>query len=354
MSKISQCSDSPCILLIRLSAIGDIVIASLLLQAIREAAPKAHICWLVEDRFASMLEHNPNIDRLYIFPRKRWRELFRQGKVWTLLSECWTFSRQLRQANFDWAFDIQGLLKSGVWAWVSGAKQRVGLGSKEGSQYFMTETLSRQTQDKQLGTEYIKLAKYLGIEKADYPTGVIISEQAKTHAHQLISEYGLQNGFIALCPFTTRPQKHWFNARWSELADVLNDKLGLPIIILGSPADNDAGNEIKAASSCHIHNLCGKTSLQQAGGILSQASLVIGVDTGLTHLGIVLQRKTIALFGSTRPYFDTRSQQAKVIYNPYKCSPCRRNPTCDGRFDCMDSIHIEQIMRVADELQEQN
>ena len=80
---------------------------------------------------------------------------------------------------------------------------------------------------------------------------------------------------------------------------------------------------------------------------MKRSSLLIGVDTGLTHMGYALGTPTIALFGATRPYLDTDWMPGKVLYHPHECSPCRRDPTCDGDFTCMKAISTDEVLNSA-------
>ncbi|MFZ0241201.1 MAG: glycosyltransferase family 9 protein, partial [Desulfobacterales bacterium] len=96
-----------------------------------------------------------------------------------------------------------------------------------------------------------------------------------------------------------------------------------------------------------ITDLTGKTTLGQAAALVEQAALVIGVDTGLTHLGTAFKRPTIALFGATCPYLSTVNRGTIVVYNRLTCSPCKRKPTCHGRYDCMQAIGTADVLRAA-------
>ena len=91
-------------------------------------------------------------------------------------------------------------------------------------------------------------------------------------------------------------------------------------------------------------DLTGETSLAQAAAVIRRGALVVGVDTGLTHLGIALARPTIALFGSTRPYLDACRPDARVIWLGMSCSPCRRSPTCSGAFTCLRDITPARVL----------
>jgi heptosyltransferase-1 len=179
---------------------------------------------------------------------------------------------------------------------------------------------------------------------------VALSEADTLYAQEQITARQLDSGYLVFCPFTTRPQKHWFEDRWVELADRLLADLGLIPVLLGGPADRDAAQRIQEQVKGRLINLAGVTSLTQAAALIDRAALLIGVDTGLTHMGIAFSRPTLALFGSTCPYQETTRENALVLYHKLDCSPCKRNPTCEGRFDCMRAISVDEVAGQASRL----
>jgi heptosyltransferase-1 len=323
------------ILIVRLSAIGDVIMASGLIPSLRETFPDARIAWLTDAVNADLLQHNPRLDRVYLWPRSRWRRLREQGQYLSWLQEAAALVRSLRAEDFDLVLDLQGLLKSGAWAFLAGGRRRIGLGSREGSRFLMTEVLDRGSGDPRIGSEYRRLAESLGARPGSFALDIAVAPEDQAAAAGLLRAEGIQGGYAAFCPFTTRPQKHWFDERWAELAAGLADATGLTPVMLGGPGDRARAEAIRSQSRGPLADLAGKTSLGVCAALLGGARLAIGVDTGLTHLGIASGIPTLALFGSTRPYLDTGSDLARVLYDPLECSPCRRRPTCDGRFDCM-------------------
>ena len=151
---------------------------------------------------------------------------------------------------------------------------------------------------------------------------------------------------MVICPFTTRPQKHWFAGRWIAFARRLKAETGLPVAILGGPGDRAAAAGIARAAEDAMVDLTGRTSLLTAAALIERSRAVIGVDTGLSHMGIALRRPTLLLFGSTRPYLDTTRTDAQVLYHRRSCSPCRRRPTCGGVFYCMRDIGVDEVLDV--------
>ncbi|WP_045224609.1 glycosyltransferase family 9 protein [Methyloterricola oryzae] len=337
------------ILIVRLSAIGDVVMASALIPALREAYPDARLAWLTDEANAGLLRHNPRLDRLFLWPRARWRQLRREGQLRRYLQEMTGLVRSLRRERFDWVLDTQGLLKSGLWARLAGGKRRVGLGSREGSQWLMTETLDRHGGERRIGSEYLKLARFLGAEPTHFPMDIVPSADEAARAAEVLAQAGVAGAYAVLCPFTTRPQKHWFKEHWAELAPRLQRELGLAAMMLGGPGDDEEARQIQALCP-GIVSLAGQTGLGEAAAVIAGASLLIGVDTGLTHLGIAMDTPTLTLFGSTRPYLDTGSATARVLYHAMECSPCRRRPTCGGEFTCMRRHTADTVMAAAREL----
>lgn len=342
--------DNPSILIVRLSAIGDIVFASPLIHALRQRYPAARISWLVQPESKALLEHHPELDEVVIWPRARWQTLWKERRWLALWREVASFRHSLREQGYDLALDVQGLLKSGLLTWFSGATQRIGLGSREGSQYLMSATVEKGGEPRRIGSEYLYLAEQLGLPVDQFEMHVGLSDEDRVYADQLIEKHQLKQGFVVICPFTTRPQKHWFNASWQALIEQIAENWQLPVVMLGGPGDRQPATEIKAAGAARLVNLVGETNLRQAAALIARGSLVVGVDTGLTHIGIAMNRPTLGLFGSTRPYLDTTHENAQVIYHPLSCSPCKRKPTCHGSFDCMAEITAAEVVARANSL----
>lgn len=333
------------ILLVRLSAIGDVVMASGLLNAIKTQYPDASITWLVEPAAAGLLKENTLVDKVIIWPKTEWKQLWREKRLIALYRAVMAFRKQLKAEDFDVALDAQGILKSAVLGWLSGARRRVGLGRKEGSHFFHTETVARVDEKPNMCSEYIDLAEYLGLSRDDYRMAVQFSDTTREQMKQLLRSEGIEGPYAVFCPFTTRPQKHWFDQHWHALAATLEER-GYQLVMLGGPGD--AEHAASLASKGNIVNLVGKTSLLGAAAVIDQSALLVGVDTGLTHIGIAREVPTVAIFGSTRPYLEPLNAAGRVIYEKLPCSPCRRHPTCGGEFTCMLNIDAPKVIEVVD------
>lgn len=323
------------ILLIRLSAFGDVVIATGLLHGLKRAHPDAEIDWLVQPEFAELLRTQPAIANVHIWPRKNWRTLFRSFRWIQLWQAIRQFSALLRARDYDWVIDAQGLFKSRVLAKLAGGRLRIGYDSKEPGKLWLHRLVQRfpegHVQRRYIGDEHAPMLQAL--TGSDDCTPQLVLTAATT----------TEPPYIVVAPYTTRPQKHWPVAHWQQLLQSLVAN-GERIRILGGPADADAAAQLAAAcNSPLIENLAGKTSLLTAAECIAAARAVIGVDTGLTHLGFALQRPTLALFGSTRPYAATRQSDSAVLFTALACAPCGRHPSCNGRWDCLQQLHPQHV-----------
>ncbi len=339
------------LLLVRLSAIGDIVFASPLIEALRSRDSRAHLAWLVQPACAPLLRHHPGLDEVIEWPQPELRALFARRRLAALGRELAGLGAGLRARRFELAVDLQGLLKSALPTRLTNAPERIGLNAREGSGLLMTRVFRAPRDDPRIGSEYRALAQALGLATADFRLRIYPGDVARAEALRMVARERLESGFIVLCPFTTRAHKHWFEDRWAALARGLGAPLaqgglGLPARLLGAPADRAAAARIAQVAGLPLAGWVGETSLPQAAALIERASLLIGVDTGLAHMGLAAETPTLLLFGATRPYLDPGCDKAQVLYHPRPCSPCRRRPSCDGRFDCMRAIEVEPV-RVA-------
>lgn len=322
------------ILLIRLSAFGDVVIATGLLHALKRAHPQAQIDWLVQPEFADLLRSQPAIARVQVWPRKDWGALWRGFRWIALWQAILRFTRALRARDYDWVIDAQGLLKSRALARLAGGRWRIGYDGKEPGTFWLHQVVARYP-------EAHPARRYIGDEHAPMLAALTGRDDA---VPQWQAEALPTGDYLAVAPFTTRPQKHWPMAHWIALLRALTEA-GHSVRLLGGPADAAAAAEIvTAVGSPRLENLAGRTRFTEAVQQIAAAKALIGVDTGLTHLGFALGRPTVAIFGSTRPYAAARAPDSAVLFTALPCAPCGRHPSCGGRFDCLQQLTPAQVL----------
>ena len=324
------------VLLIRLSAFGDVVIATGLLQGLKRAYPDAEIDWLVQPEFAELLRTQDSIAKVIVWPRKDWRALWRNFRWIALWRAIGAFTTALRARDYDWVIDAQGLFKSRALARLAGGRTRIGYDGKEPGRFWLHRVVTRfpeaRPERRHIGDEHGPMLQVLTGASDPVPQLRLPGAPATVP-------------YLVVAPFTTRPQKHWPQTHWVTLLRVLAAQ-GRRVVILGGPADAASAAAIaREVQSPLLDDRTGQTSLVAAAQLIAGATAIIGVDTGLTHLGFALGRPTIALFGSTRPYAAARPGSGAVLFSDLACAPCGRHPTCNGHFDCLAQLSPAAVQR---------
>jgi heptosyltransferase-1 len=315
--------------------LGDLVFATSLLQGLKNAWPQAQVDWLVQPEFASFLRTQPDIADIPVWPRKDWAALWRNFAWLALAKAIYRFALGLRAQRYDLVIDAQGLAKSRALAWLAGGKRRIGYASKEPLGFLLHEQFKKSDSrapyaDKHIAQEHRALVQHLTGSYGPAPFLQAASGAGNT---------------VVLAPFTTRPQKHWPEAHWAALIDLLAEQ-GEHLALLGGPADAAAASRILSAAShgTRVENWVGKTTLPDALSRIAAAKAVVGVDTGLTHMGVATVRPTVAIFGSTVPYRLGATGPLAVLWLGLSCSPCKRKPTCGGAFNCLGDITPARVL----------
>ena len=339
------------ILIVKLSSIGDVLMATPVPRALKERLPDARIAWLVEERSREAVEGHPDVDEVIVFPIRRWQQLAAQGKRFRALREAWAFVAELRARRFDLALDLQGLLRSGIMTRLSGAPYRLGRDDgREGHRYFLTHAVP-------VSGDYVRASEFnletlsaLGIRPSSYDLILQIPPAAQDWAEQFLSDEGLppRAEIATLAPATTRPNKHWTEAGFSGVSDRLYEEYGLRSVLLGGPGDGPMMERI--AAQCRHRPLiaAGRASYKESAALVRRSRILVSVDTGLLRVGLATKVPTIALFGPTNPSDLRQEERCTVVMKQFPCQFCRKSPTCGDR-DCMRAITPDDVMHAVSE-----
>ncbi len=333
------------ILIIRPSSMGDVVMASSLLNPLKTAYPNASIAWLLEAPLLDLLRAHPLVAEVLPWDKKAWKQGWKSRRIVRLLSSVREFRKLMLSKKFDLALEAQGLLRGRMLAWLSGARKRIGFESKEPGSFLLTRVISRGPNDKRLGSEYYYMMKAMGVEPSPpFRPYLVVPQGCAESSKGKLMKKGLGNKYAVLCPFTTRPQKHWFDDRWAHLARLIYERFSLPSVLMGGPQDRGRAELIAESSKGAAVSLAGQTTLGEAMAVVRDCSVMVGVDTGLTHMGAAFDVPTVALFGATCPYLHTHTDKFVVLYHELDCSPCKRSPVCEGDFRCMKNIEVKEVL----------
>ncbi|MFI4874656.1 MAG: glycosyltransferase family 9 protein [Blastopirellula sp. JB062] len=283
-------TDSPRILIVRLSALGDAILTLPLLCALRDKFPHAEITWLSEPIAAQILAGHPCLDHLIT-----------AGKGWLKRpSEALSLRRRLRAARLDIAFDVQGLTKSAAAAWLSGAPRRITFArgqARELAPNLATELISPR--QPHVVHRYLELGQAVSIHSPAIEYRLPIDETARGEVAAIRRGLDRAGNFAVLNPGAGWFSKTWMPQRFAEVAQHLEKQYQLPSLVTwGNQREADWAEEI-AQMSNGAAIATPKLSLPQLKELYRSASLFVGCDTGPLHLAAAVDTPCIALFGVT-------------------------------------------------------
>jgi ADP-heptose:LPS heptosyltransferase len=280
------------ILIVRLSAIGDVIHGVPVLCALRVAMPAAYLAWVVEGRAGDLLDGHPALDALVRVPRG-WLRSPR---------EVWRLRRRLHELEFDAAIDLQCLTKSAIAAWLSGARRRIGKGGSDGrelSRWFHSELVA--CGGTHVIEHYLDLLKPLGIESPAVRFDLPERDVDARMADEYLRTSGLTVGnFVLMNPGAGWPSKVWPAERYGELARRLAKAHGVTSVAAwGVPSELPLAKQIVATSGGHAR-LAPPTSMTELAALCRRAAIFVGSDTGPMHLAVAVGVPTISLHGPSR------------------------------------------------------
>jgi lipopolysaccharide heptosyltransferase I len=342
------------ILIVRLSSLGDVVHALPLLDALRRARPDAHLGWLVEEAAASLLEGHPQLDRLFVVPRREALALARAGRWATAGGRFRTLFGELRAERFEWSLDAQSNLRSGLLARASGASRRVGFAppfSKEHAHWLLTDPVSVPAGNQLKVERNLELLRPLGIEPGPARAQVPVSESARRFAAEVLRAPG---PWVALHPGVSGMGsfKQWEPERFSQVARRLEASYGARVLVTWGPGEEALAQRVARGAEGSARVAPATASLQELAALYQGCAAVAGSDTGPVHLAAALGVPTVALFGPKDPaiYAPWQAQSgraARVIWKGVHCSPCGKR-RC-GNIICMPAIGVEEVVRALGE-----
>ena len=346
------------ILIVRLSAIGDVVHVLPALRSLRSNFPDSKIAWLVEDRAKDIITDHPDIDEVIVFPRRKWQqEILKPNKIVDTLSDILSFYKTLRKDYYDVVIDFQGNLKSGIMTLITRSENRIGFGKGHCKEFNYLFTKYRiypsgkkiHKIDKNLtllsglniDTNYQR--PELPISKADEE---YISKFIETNINDLIP-------IIIVHPCTSEfgSYKRWPESNYATLADMILESYEAKVIFTWGPNELDIVNNIVAKMK-HKALIACETTIKQLIELIRRADLYIGGDTGPLHIASTLGIPTVAIFGPKDPeIYGPYDDKHIVVRKELSCSPCTKR-TCP-KPECMTSILPDDVFQPVSRLMEE-
>jgi lipopolysaccharide heptosyltransferase I len=288
MPKPFNLSETPRILIVRLSAIGDVIHAMPLANALRERFPKASLTWVAANPAATLLQGHEALDELIVLGR-RWLKSPR---------EILSLRRRLRALKFDVAIDAQGLTKSAIAAWFSGAPRRIGYGDRWGreiSRWFYTDRVHTKT--KHTVDRTLELIEPLGIVRPVVRFQAPIAQPERDAAARMLREAGIEGPFAIINAGAGWPSKLWPPERFAAVAEHLGRQWRLPVIVVwAGQQERTLAQAIVAGSEAHAR-LVPPTTLRELAALSQASRLFVSSDTGPLHLAVAVGTPCVGLYG---------------------------------------------------------
>ncbi|HYM76166.1 MAG TPA: glycosyltransferase family 9 protein [Candidatus Dormibacteraeota bacterium] len=339
------------LLIVRLSAMGDVIHALPAAQALRAAFPQAMIGWLVEERWVELLcasgaprrgprsAQRPLVDWVHTVDLKGWRK-----SLFTIhtLEQIARVRNDLRAADYDVAVDLQGAVRSGLAARWSGARVVYGVAQPRESPASLWYTRQAITRGAHVIEQNLSLAeavaeKAMPAARVEFPQ----DRESEGRIEQRLGEAGIGD-FAILNPGAGWGAKRWPAERYGHVSRVLAAG-GVRSIVNYGPGEEDLARETETASEGAARAL--KCSISELIALTRRAKLFVGGDTGPLHLAAALQVPVVAIFGPTDPArngpYGTRSV---VLRNPASPTTHTRNPKPD---EAMLEISVEAVVSAA-------
>ncbi len=324
------------ILFIKPSSLGDIVHAMPTLAALRGLYPAAAVTWLVKRQWAGIVERIEGVDHIC--------SVDSGFRGWAAKVPA------LRARQFDLAVDLQGLLRSALMGWASGARTRLGFANgREGSPWFYTRRIAVPSADIHAVERYLLMAKELGAAVDHAPRfSFRIPDSDRQLVDRLLSQAGLKprTVWIGMNVSARWPTKRWPAASFAAVADRLQSEQLGRVVLIGGPGERTHVAEVKALMNTTPVDLAGASAVGLLPALLSQAAMLITNDSGPLHVAAGVGTPVVALFGPTSeirtgPY----GQGHRVLSAPVACRPCFSR-TCHNMraLECLQLVTADQVV----------
>jgi lipopolysaccharide heptosyltransferase I len=291
-------SDLLRILIVRTSALGDIVHALPVLTALRRHLPSARIAWVVEEPYLPLLEGHPDLDEVLSVRLRTWRNRLLRPSTY---HEIATFLERLQSFSADIAFDLMGNHKSAMITALSLADRRIGLtyqSRREPSSAFWLSEFVNPMKDHAVDRMLALL------EALDVPPGPVDFGGSRLFrppdATSLVNRLAQTESSVVIHPGTAWGNKCYPPDRWGQVATILGERLQVKTSVVASPGEENLARQVVEDAAGHASEVFAP-DLHSLAELLRDAKLVLGGDTGPLHLAHALGTRVLCVMGPTDP-----------------------------------------------------
>jgi len=334
------------ILVVRTDRLGDVILSTPVIKALRDAYPNACIAMAVRPYTRTIVEGNPFLDEVILYDKtgrhQSWLGMF-------------VFSRSLVKKKFDLSIVLNPSNRSNIIPFLAGIPRRVGYDRKWGR--LLTDRIpDTKHEGKKHEIEYtLDLVRHLGIEPRDTRTYIPVGQDSEEWAREIIAKEKIKpNEPIAVInPGASDASKQWPAPNYAAVADGLAQK-GFRIAVLGGKEDAKICWQVIGAMHYPAINLVGNNTIRQAAAFLKHAGLFISSDTGPMHIASSVGVPVICIMGRNQQGLSPRrwgphSPQSIIVHKDIGCAPCLAHD-CKKGFTCLSAITAEDVLSAAEKI----
>jgi len=341
MNKSIDVENIESILVTRTDRIGDVVLSTPVLEALRTRFPFAMIAMMVSQETRELVQGNPNLDEVIVYDKKG------EEHSWY---GTWKFARKLRQKEFDIAIHLHPTNRVHWVSFLAGISVRLGYRFK--NYRLLTHAIPHLKHEglKHEAEYNFDLLRPLGIEMpSELRTYVPLPESAFHDLEEMKRAEGLNGcSYFAINPGASCPSKMWPASRFAELTDQLNQQFGFPVVLIGGSGEQSISDQMIRWMKTKAINMTGRLSLSQTAWLLKDARLLISNDSGPVHIANAVGTPVISIFGRKQPGLGPKrwgplGSTSTVIHKDVGCTHCPAH-LCEFSFLCLDSISVEEVL----------
>lgn len=335
------------ILIIRLDKIGDVLLSTPVIKAVRDAYPASYIAFMVQPYARDIVKGNPYLNEVIVYDKS--------GDEKSFIGNLRFLSR-LRRDRFDLAIILHPNNRSHMLAFLAGIPVRIGYDRKLG--ILLTKRIPHT---KQLGLKHerdyaLDVVRYLGIEPKDKALYMPIDDNSEGKIKHLLGQNGIKESdlIIAVNPGASCPSKKWPLENYIKAVDELAAKYGAKIIIISGKKEKTLGDRLAESLKAKAINLAGRTTVSDLASVLKRSRILISNDSGPVHIACAVGTPVIAIFGRSDPGLSPArwaptGVKDVVFHKDVGCGVCLAHD-CRIGFKCLKAVTPEEVVEAAGKL----
>ncbi len=337
------------ILVIKLRAIGDVIMATPFPVNLRHNFPEAEIHFLTETAAVPILRYHPDVDRIIELPRGKWEKM----PAIAAWREAAGFIRRLRESSYDWVFDLFGNPRSAFLTFASGAPRRIGFRFRGRSWAYTDKIRPRGDQVHEVDFNLDALSA-LSLPVKDRRLLVRFGSEETSYIDGWINNQKLnRSSLVALHVWGGWPAKRWPLERFAALGDILSREKGQTVVVVWGPGEKEAAQRVRDLMQ-EKSFLAPPTTLLELAALLSRCRLLVANDSGPMHVSAAVGTPTVGIYGPTNSRLQGPFGPVSnvVSHDSLECLGCNRLD-CDHNT-CMTDLTVEKVLDTAVSLIEES